>query len=87
MSYFGQIFDLSVQEFLLKAVSPVTRFNRYHSMMLLWDLVDSIKLLGHENRQRSLLFLVCSEFLYNLYLVGKHVLLSLASSCFFSKVL
>lgn len=52
--------------------------------MLLWDLVDSIKLLGHEYRQ-SLLFLVCSEFVCSL--VGKHVLLSLASSCFFSKVL
>lgn len=79
MLYFSQIFGLSMWELLLKAVSPVTRFNMYHSMMLLWDLVDSIKLLGHEYRQ--------SEFVCNLYLVGRHVLLSLASFCFFSMVL
>lgn len=59
----------------------------YCSVMLLWDLVASMKLLGHECRQRGLFFLVCSGFVCNLYLVGKHVLLSLASSCFFSVVL
>lgn len=52
-------------ELLLKAVSPVTRFNMYCSMMFLWDLVDSIKLLGHEYGQRSLFFLVCCEFVCN----------------------
>lgn len=34
----------------------------YCCMTLLWDLLDSIKLVGHESRQRGLFFHVCSDF-------------------------